>query len=100
LGLNMSLEERALLGRFACENDASLNQTIQELALKGLQQINPVLAAEIAKVRKARGMVVTLAKATGVVALAAMMIVAGSDRRSVRRVGLRRNELEVAEAVI
>jgi hypothetical protein len=94
--LNMSTEERTLWGRFACENDASMNQTIQEAAMRGLAQINPALAAEIAKIRKQRGMVVKLAKASVGVSLALLMLVAASDRRTVRRVGLRRNEIEFA----
>jgi hypothetical protein len=94
--LNMSTEERNIWGRFACENDASMNQTIQEAAMRGLAQINPALAAEIAKIRAQRGMVVKLAKASVGVSLALLMLVAASDRRSVRRVGLRRNEIEFA----
>lgn len=98
--LNMSSEELNLWRRFAFNSDASMNQTIQEAALRGLEQINPTLAAEIAKIRQARGMVVKIAKGTTCVALSLLMIVAASDRRTVRRVGLRRNEIEFAELAL
>lgn len=99
LGLNMTVEERALLGRFACENNASLNQTLQELALRGLQQIEPALAAEIANIRQARGMVVKLGKAATCVALAGLLALFGSEvRRASRSLRVRRDEVAIVFA--
>ena len=96
--LNMSREERALWGRFACGNGASLNQTLQEAAMRGLEQIDPSLAAEISKIRKARGMVVKIAKVSTVAALSVLMLATGSDRRTMKPArGGRRNEIEFAE---
>jgi hypothetical protein len=95
--LNMTQEERNLWGRFACENDSSFNQTIQEAAMRGLAQINPALAAEIAKIRAQRGMVVKLSKAAVGVSLALLMLAAGSERRSSRMLRVRRDDcVEVA----
>lgn len=98
--LNMTREERGMWGRAAFLNDSSFNQFVQECALSKLREIQPALAAEIAKVRQSRGMVVRLAKAGTTVALAALMLVLGSDvRRCSRTVRVRRNEFGAVEVV-
>jgi hypothetical protein len=83
--LNMPREERALWGRAAFRNDTSLNQFFQELALEKLKEVQPALAAEIARLRQARGMVIRLAKEAGRAAIALALIgfilVEGSDIR-------------------
>lgn len=105
--LNMTREERAMWGRFAFANDASLNQTLQELALRGLEQINPALAAEIARVRQMRGLVIHLAKEAGKAAVAlvliGLMLTQGSDlRRGSRSLRVRKgreDSLRIEEVI-
>lgn len=98
LGLNMTREERSLWGRFAYEQEASFNQTIQELALRGLRDVNPALAAEIAKHRKARGLVVNIAKTSFCLALVGALLAQAGQARFARSLRVRRNEVEEVAA--
>ena len=79
--LNMTREERSLWGRAAFQSDTSLNQFFQECALAKLKEIQPSLAEEIERVRKARGMVIHLARNASLVCLAGIMLFAGTDVR-------------------
>ena len=81
LGVNMTRRERSLWGKAAFQSDASLNQFLQECALAKLREIQPSLALEIEKVRKARGMVIHLARTASLVLLAALLALAGSTAR-------------------
>jgi hypothetical protein len=93
--LNLTREERAIWGRVSNENQASLNAFLQECAQEGLKKFYPELAAEIEKIRRARGMVVHIAKSAVAVVLVGLMALAGSSARlGSRPKTVRRNEVE------
>ena len=101
LSLNMSDNERRLWGEASDRQGISLNQLLQELAAEKLAEVDPKLAAEIAKVRKERGIQITFkAAAAGSAALILFLSSFAMDVQRVLRVRSgRRNEIEVLEVV-
>lgn len=98
---NFSTLERTLWDKVAHKWGESWNQTTQELALDGLSRIDPELAAEIAKVRKQRGIQVRLKVASTLGAIAILFASFAMDiKRVCRRPSGRRNDTEMfAEAL-
>jgi hypothetical protein len=98
--VNLLIEEDEILSREAFNGNKSRGELIRELLLEGAKKINPRLAVEIARVRAVGAITIKaskpVAKAATGIALSLLMLVAASDRRTVRRVGLRRNEIEFA----
>lgn len=94
--INWSLEEGQIWRRLAFEYGVSVNQAVQELAIRGLRNSEPALAAlaeEIERVRKARGMVVKLARNSLCLGFAVLFLICGSDvRRASRPSRTRRTE--------
>jgi hypothetical protein len=85
--VNLFTEEDALYGRAAFEADVSRGTLIRDLLYEGAKKLNPALAAEIEKVRKAHGIAVQVTKAV-CVALIAVMTCCGvsQSRRGARYV--------------
>jgi hypothetical protein len=88
--VNLFAEEDALYGRAAFEADVSRGTLIRDLLYEGAKKLNPALAAEIEKVRKAHGIAVRITKAVTVALIAAMSLCgthhARRGRRSLREV--------------
>lgn len=94
--LNMTREERDIWGRIACESETSLNQFLQECAMRGLRDYSPALADEIDRIRKARGMVVRIAKTAVTIVLISLMLVGGTQPRASRSIRVRGGRIEEA----
>lgn len=52
--LNITVEERALLGRAAFEAQVSMGEFVKRMLVHGLRQVRPVLADEVEAIREAR----------------------------------------------